>query len=292
MATAADALNLARSKLGYAEGPKNNETVFGAWSGFQLQPWCCSFTSWVLDQVGLGMGKIAYCPTAVAYWKAKGRLFATPQVGDQALYFWNGRYAHTGLVERVDGDSIIAIEGNTNGAGSAEGGAVMRKQRPWRGTKTVFGRPAYQPPRQQPPPAVTFGMNPPLIMPPIVAEYVPPEGGLRLVAEDGAQFNFLGSPYTGPEPGRRDHDPVRLEPLVDVMAAPGGGFWLLAVSGAVYALLGSQYHGGANEGADTYFKGFLAARLEPHPTDPAKYCIRSTVAEPAPSPVGRYCDFG
>jgi hypothetical protein len=41
-----------------------------------------------------------------------------------------GRIAHTGLVERRAGsESIITIEGNTNGGGSRDGDGVYRRRR-------------------------------------------------------------------------------------------------------------------------------------------------------------------
>lgn len=145
MATADEALGLARSKLHYEEGPRDNETPFGAWAGTNFQAWCQAFASWVLDQVGLGIGKVAYVPTAVGLFKATDRLFATPQRGD-LFFLWfpsKSRYAHVGFVDRVDGDWIVTLEGNSNSGGSRTGGMVVSNRRKWRGTRTVFGRPAY-----------------------------------------------------------------------------------------------------------------------------------------------------
>jgi len=286
MATAQDALNLARSKLNYGEGPRNNETMFGAWAGMNFEPWCDMFVSWVLDQIGLGIGKQTYCPSTVVYWRALQRLYTSPQVGDQAIYFWNGQYAHTGLVESVDGGYINAIEGNTNDAGSAEGGAVLRKRRQWQGTRTVFGRPRYSA-EQHTVPATFKTYNPPIIFPPIVADW-PVGDGLVLLGSEGSSYAFFGAPYPGKSPpipaGVATHPSYQLEPVVDALAADGPGGWLLAASGAIYALGGAQYHGAVN-GKD-YFKGFIAWGMEATPD--GRYKIFSTAD---PHGVGYGPDF-
>jgi hypothetical protein len=156
----ADLLAHAKANLGFIEGPRDNETPFGEWAGAPFQPWCQSFASKMLDEAGLGVGRIAYCPAGITYWKAQGRLYASPQAGD-LFYLWfpgKGRYAHVGLVDRVEGDWIVTVEGNSNAAGSRTGGMVCQLRRRWAGTRTVFGRPpfdgvaAYTPPPA--PPAV------------------------------------------------------------------------------------------------------------------------------------------
>lgn len=276
MASIDQVLDIARSKLGYVEAT-GNDTPFGTWTGTPRQPWCHSFASWVLDQAGLGCGKIAYCPTGVNHWKQTGSLHAEPQPGD-LFYLWfpkKKRYAHVGFVEKVEGDKIVTLEGNSNTAGSRTGGMVCRNRRTWAGTKTVFGRPAYT---SEAPPKVAFGFGTPVVTPPIVAAYSPPEGGLRLVAVDGATFNFGGAPYAGPEPGRKDHDPLVLEPLVDYRQGPEGPGLLLAASGAVYAFLGGKCHGGPNMGAQSYFQGRVAATFGFH-EDPARYTVVATSGE-------------
>ena len=41
----------------------------------------------------------------------------------------NNNWAHIGIVEAVQGDAIMTIEGNTNDNGSAEGFEVCRRTR-------------------------------------------------------------------------------------------------------------------------------------------------------------------
>jgi hypothetical protein len=231
MATVADTLALAASHLGYKEGPDDNETPFGAWAGCQLQPWCHAYVSKILHDVGESIGKIAYCPAGVAHFRNAEQLASTPQPGDVFyLYFpAMGRYAHTGFVKAVDGDWIVTIEGNTDKNGSRTGGSVMSKRRRWRGTRTVFGRPAYDAK------AVPFALGP-VALQPIVAELYPPEGGVVLVGDNGEAYAFFGASYPGPQPGVKQHDPVQLAPIVDEKKAPDAkGGWLLGQDGGVYA---------------------------------------------------------
>jgi hypothetical protein len=283
MTTAAVVLNIARSHLGYSEGPRDNETPFGAWAGCNLQPWCCAFTSWCLDQAALPVGKVAYCPAAVQYWKEQARLFSRPQEGDCFfLYFPSKRrYAHTGFVEKVDGDRIVTIEGNSNSAGSRTGGQVVRLRRRWAGTRTVFGRPAYTDDATSVAPTdkESPSFNPAVVTQPIIADLVPEVGGIVLIAHNGDTYAFAGASYPGPMPGHPPaYGPLRLEPLVDARTAPEGGAQLLAISGAVYAFGGAPYHGGPN--GQEYFKGRMAAHFGLHPSgDPSLYSVIATSGE-------------
>lgn len=137
----------------YTEGPRSNETPFGEWADHPLQSWCMSFVSYILDQVGQPIGKIAFCPTGVLYFRNQAQLKAgPPKPGDVFfLYFPSlGRYAHTGFVRDVQGDWIITVEGNSDTAGSRTGGSVVSLRRKWSGTRTVFGRPAYSTDKPRP----------------------------------------------------------------------------------------------------------------------------------------------
>lgn len=272
MGAAADTLARAAAHLGYTEGPKDNETPFGAWAGCQFQPWCHAFVSKILDESGEGIGKIAYCPTGVVYWRDKGRLHTEPQAGD-VFYLWfekKGRYAHTGFVKAVDGDWIVTIEGNSNKAGSRTGGSVVSLRRKWKGTRTVFGRPAYD---SQ---AVPFALGP-VNLRAIVAEQYPEAGGVVLIADNGDTYAFFGAPQPPPQPGVKQHDPVQLAPIVDVKPAPGAkGGWLLGQDGGVYAF------GADNKGCpqgQSYWADRQAARLDVPGDSNASYTVVATSGE-------------
>ena len=105
-------------------------------------PYCACFVYWV-GREALGSEnpypKSAWSPHMV---KGGTRITATsPIKGGEAfgIYFSSKkRVAHTGLIERRDGSSLITIEANTSAnaaVGSAadrDGQGVYRKRRPWR----------------------------------------------------------------------------------------------------------------------------------------------------------------
>lgn len=156
MGTATDALNAARSYIGYVEGPRNNETKFGAWSGYNFQPWCGSFVNWILHHTGTyNEPSVVWTPGGAASYMKLGRWIhrhsEDVRPGDVVFFDWGGstqtaRTDHVGFVEAVLPDGRIqTIEGNTSptDAGSqGNGGGVWRRVRP-RGVIVGFGRPNY-----------------------------------------------------------------------------------------------------------------------------------------------------
>lgn len=70
------------------------------------------------------------------YYKAQGRFFTSPKVGDQIFF---GDNDHTGIVEKVAGGRVYAIEGNTIN------GMVERKNYNVNSTWIMgYGRPKYE----------------------------------------------------------------------------------------------------------------------------------------------------
>lgn len=275
MATVVETLTLAASHLGYTEGPKTNETPFGAFTGTQFQAWCHAFVSKILHEVGESIGKIAWVPSGVVRFRQAEQLFPSPKAGDVFYVFHpdKGRYAHCGFVKAVDGKWIATIEGNSNTNGSREGHSVVSLRRLWEGTRTVFGRPPYDDK------AVPFAVGP-VPLRPIAAELFPEDGGVVLVGDNGDTYAFFGAPTMPPQPGVRQHDPVALAPIVDHKPAPGTkGGWLLGLDGGVYAFgapslgepCGKPYwsNGGARE----------AARLEVPGDNGAAYTVVATSGE-------------
>ena len=47
-----DFIKTARAELGLIEGPKENETKYGAFTKANFQPWCGSFVNWCANEVG------------------------------------------------------------------------------------------------------------------------------------------------------------------------------------------------------------------------------------------------
>jgi hypothetical protein len=58
-----DFIAVAKSQLGVIEGPKDNETKYGAFTKANFLPWCGSFVMWCANEVSL---KIPSCVSTVA----------------------------------------------------------------------------------------------------------------------------------------------------------------------------------------------------------------------------------
>lgn len=167
MATADDVIRVAQSHVGYVEGPRDNETVFGARTGFNFQPWCGSFVDCVLIDAGqTGEPSSIYTPNGAAAYRRLGRWIdrnGPVQPGDVVFFDWQGGTGsggvdHVGIVAEVRRDGQVeTIEGNTspsNAGSQSNGGMVARRVRP-RNVIAGFGRPAYTgtpgPPAPPPP---------------------------------------------------------------------------------------------------------------------------------------------
>ncbi len=170
--TASKLLAVAKAEVGYLEkatnkdldsntgnAGKNNYTKYARdlhKAGYyqaskQGLAWCDMFVDWchwiasgkdaagaqrVICQTGpYGAG----CKNSADYYKAQGRFFKAPKVGDQ-IFFWNSTktdVAHTGIVKAIDNTYVYTIEGNTSGAAEvvANGGGVFEKK-----YKLTYGR--------------------------------------------------------------------------------------------------------------------------------------------------------
>ncbi len=128
-------LSVAQSQIGIKESPRNSNRVkYSQWYGL-TGPWCDMFVSWCANQAGVGnvVGKYAYCPSHVNYFKSKGwwhNAEYKPQPGDIIFFASHGTACHVGIVERRNGSySVTTIEGNTSVSSNDNGGAVMRRVR-------------------------------------------------------------------------------------------------------------------------------------------------------------------
>lgn len=121
------------SQIGYKE-KGNNDTIYGAWYGMNYQPWCMMFVSWCAAQCGIStdsIPKLAYVPYCVDFYQKQGRYKAKgtyrPQPGDLIIY---GSNSHIGIVEKVQGNTVFTIEGNTSAnENSSNGDGVYRRSR-------------------------------------------------------------------------------------------------------------------------------------------------------------------
>lgn len=131
-------LKIARAELGVREltgkndGPRVEEylAVAGLKKG---QPWCAAFISWIFRQEGFHEPITGWSPSLFPASRLTSKLKAAQVFG---IYIpQKKRIAHAGIIERIQGDWYLSIEGNTNLYGSIEGDGVYRRKRH---TKTSY----------------------------------------------------------------------------------------------------------------------------------------------------------
>jgi len=147
---------VALKEVGTIEGPKDNETKYGAFTKANFLPWCGSFVMWCASQVTL---KIPNCVSTQAGAKAfldKGQWQAaeeaTPLPGDIVFFDFPGdgidRISHVGIVVKDNGNgTITCVEGNTSSDKKGDqrnGGECCLKVRAYKkknGSKLVKSQP-------------------------------------------------------------------------------------------------------------------------------------------------------
>jgi len=125
-------MNVARAELGVRELTGKNDGIkvegYLKYVGFKKgNPWCAAYVSWVFKQAGYPAPKTAWSPALFP----TDHLEKEPSVGMVfGIYFSDlKRIGHCGLVENLQGDFVLTIEGNTNVEGSREGQGVYRRLR-------------------------------------------------------------------------------------------------------------------------------------------------------------------
>lgn len=148
-------IQVASAEIGYRE-TGNNDTKYNRWLGRiggyphngYGYPWCHSFLSWCLDKSGnSGAGpRTAGCAVGVAWFRARGRYYSTPKVGD-FVYYGAGGSTHVELVTAVSSGSITTVGGNTSGSLNGNyfnGNGVYRKSVSRSSSRIHgYGRPTY-----------------------------------------------------------------------------------------------------------------------------------------------------
>lgn len=115
-------VEVAKSQVGYKEG-SNNNTKYGAWYGANNNSWCVMFVCWCAQQAGITTSVIpkTASTTSMCNWFDKNdRLHLRtsmyiPLPGDIVFFTGNGSKSglkHTGIVEGINGTTLITIEGN------------------------------------------------------------------------------------------------------------------------------------------------------------------------------------
>jgi hypothetical protein len=157
-------LEVAIAEIGTIEGPKENQTKYGAYTKANFLPWCGSFVNWCGNEAGV---KIPNTVSTVAGAKAfqKNKAWedaetATPQAGDIVYFDFPSdgvdRISHVGIVIKDNGDgTVTCVEGNTapdKKGDQRNGGQVAKKVRAYKkGAKkglplsvVGFGRPKFK----------------------------------------------------------------------------------------------------------------------------------------------------
>jgi hypothetical protein len=137
-------IEVAKAEIGTIEGPKDNETKYGKWTGANFLPWCQSFVSWCAYTSGLDAKKYPKSAATVAAsdWFKKNNRWADarnddPTPGDWIYFDFPddgvNRISHVGLCIKNNGDGTIqVIEGNTSGTAKGDqrnGGMCVEKTR-------------------------------------------------------------------------------------------------------------------------------------------------------------------
>ncbi|MBQ5716680.1 MAG: peptidoglycan-binding protein [Clostridia bacterium] len=131
-------IETALAEIGVKESPANsNRQKYGKEYGVNGTAWCCQFVWWVFKHAGAaalfyGGKKTAYCPTLMQYYKSKGQIVKKNFEPGDIIFFdfnGNGQPDHVGIVERVSGNKVYTIEGNTSVGNDTNGGQVMRRTR-------------------------------------------------------------------------------------------------------------------------------------------------------------------
>lgn len=135
---------VAKGQIGYVEGPADNQTKYGKFTGYNFQPWCGSFVMWVADKVKLRLPSVVYTQGGANAFMKSGRWqdaeVATPEVGDLAFFDFPGdnvnRISHIGIVTRVTKRGRVeTVEGNTThdrAGDQRNGGEVCLKLRAYK----------------------------------------------------------------------------------------------------------------------------------------------------------------
>ena len=138
-------LDLARGYIGVEQFDSRHNTMVSiynsgksSYSGYRVSTyddWCDIFVSSMYQHSGLIdlIDKEAYVPQHIRLMKNKGIWIgkSTPQPGDVITFDWNidGVADHIAIVEKVEGDKVITIEGNTSDRNYDESKVVRKSHR-------------------------------------------------------------------------------------------------------------------------------------------------------------------
>ena len=162
--TVAAILEIAKAEVGTIEGPKDNETKYGAFTKANFLPWCGSFVMWCANQAGVKVPNTVSTVAGAAAFKKMGTWFEadcgqSPQPGDILYFDFPGdgvdRISHVGICKGIKSDGVVyAYEGNTSSSkkgSQRNGGEVCEQTRAYKTNKDKvsvsivgWGRPNYK----------------------------------------------------------------------------------------------------------------------------------------------------
>ena len=111
----------------YTKYARDIDAIEGFYNGKkQGYDWCDIFADWCyLKAYGVPLGIAllcqpigsagAGCKYSAQYYQTYGRLFQSPEPGDQIFFHYGGEISHTGIVVEVNDYAIITVEGNVDG---------------------------------------------------------------------------------------------------------------------------------------------------------------------------------
>ena len=164
LGTAQAMIDIARREVGVIEGPKDNQTKYGAFAKANYLPWCGSFCMWVANEAKVKIPNTVSTVAGAAAFEKMGTWFEadcgqTPQPGDILYFDFPGdgvnRISHVGICSGIIADGVVAtIEGNTSGKKKGDqrnGGEVCEQVRAYKPNKKKvlvsivgWGRPNYK----------------------------------------------------------------------------------------------------------------------------------------------------
>lgn len=133
-------LETIKKEIGTIEGPKDNETKYGAFTKANFLPWCGSFIMWTANQAGVKVPNTVYTPAGVAAFKKMDKWApvktSKPKPGWVVYFDFPGGsdIDHVGWILQDNGDGTCwTAEGNTSADGKkgsqANGGEACKKLR-------------------------------------------------------------------------------------------------------------------------------------------------------------------
>lgn len=133
-------LSIARSQMGFAEIPhgsnwgKHVKKYLNSVGINFPAAWCMAFVYWVFEEAAKEAAlknELVKTGGVLHQWNNVSKKYKSkmPLRGGVFIMDFGKGTGHTGIIEKVDGDYIHTIEGNTNDEGSREGYEVARRKR-------------------------------------------------------------------------------------------------------------------------------------------------------------------